>query len=72
MSKACARCKLGRSPRREGKFGEVEQLILQIAFGEYLWQIYGGIPMNQGEILRPQDMGLTQDDQRGLMTPEPS
>jgi hypothetical protein len=24
--------------------------------------------MSQGEILRPQDMGLTQDDQRGLMT----
>jgi (2S)-methylsuccinyl-CoA dehydrogenase len=36
----------------EGKFGEVEQLILQIGLGEYLWQIYGGIPMSQGEILR--------------------
>jgi (2S)-methylsuccinyl-CoA dehydrogenase len=54
----------------EGKFGEVEQLIQQIAFGEYLWQIYGGIPMSQTEILRPQDIGLTQEDQRGLMTPE--
>ncbi len=54
----------------EGKFGEVEQLILQIAFGEYLWQLYGGIQMNQAEIVRPQDMGLTQEDQRGLMTPE--
>ncbi len=52
----------------DGKFGEVEALILQITFGEYLWQIYGGIPMNQGEILRPQDLGLTQDDQRGLMS----
>ena len=53
----------------EGKFGKpMEQLIHQIAFGEYLWQIYGGIPMSQGEILRPQDMGLTQDDQRGLMS----
>ncbi len=54
----------------EGKFGEVEQLIHQIAFGEYLWQIYGGIPMSQGEILRLQDIGLTQDDMRVLMTPE--
>ncbi|RLJ40797.1 (2S)-methylsuccinyl-CoA dehydrogenase [Litoreibacter meonggei] len=53
-----------------GKFSEVEQLIHQIAFGEYLWQIYGGIPMSQGEILRLQDIGLTQDDQRGLMMPE--
>ncbi len=54
----------------EGKFGEVEQLIQQIAFGEYLWQIYGGIPMSQGEILRLQDIGLSQDDMRVLMTPE--
>jgi len=52
----------------EGKFGGVEQLILQIGVGEYLWQIYGGIPMSQTEILRPQDIGLTQEDQRGLMT----
>ncbi len=42
-----------------GKFGEIEQLIHQIAFGEYLWQIYGGIQMNQGEILRLQDLGLS-------------
>ena len=54
----------------EGQFGEMEQLIHQIAFGEYLWQIYGGIPMSQGEILRPQDIGLTQDDQRAMMLPE--
>jgi (2S)-methylsuccinyl-CoA dehydrogenase len=54
----------------QGKFGEVESLILQIAFGEYLWQIYGGIPMSQTEILRPQDIGLTQEDQRGLMIAE--
>ena len=53
----------------DGKFGEVEQLIHQIAFGEYLWQIYGGIPMSQGEILRLQDIGLTQDDMRALMQP---
>ncbi|MEM6945802.1 MAG: acyl-CoA dehydrogenase family protein [Pseudomonadota bacterium] len=53
----------------EGKFGEVEQLIHQIAFGEYLWQIYGGIPMSQGELLRPQDLGLSQDDQRAIMIP---
>ena len=54
----------------DGKFGEVEQLIHQIAFGEYLWQIYGGIPMSQGEILRLQDIGLTQDEMRALMLPE--
>lgn len=54
----------------KGTFGEVEQLIHQIAFGEYLWQIYGGIPMNQGEMLRLQDIGLTQDEMQVMMTPE--
>jgi len=42
-----------------GSFGEMEQLILQIGFGEYLAQIRGGIPMSQGEIARPVDMGLS-------------
>ncbi len=41
-----------------GKFSEVEQLIHQIAFGEYLNQIVGGIPMSQGEILRLSDLGI--------------
>ena len=49
-----------------GGFGEVEALILQIAFGEYLAQLRGGIPMSQGEILRPSDLGIDasplQDD----------
>jgi (2S)-methylsuccinyl-CoA dehydrogenase len=53
----------------EGRFGETEQLIHQIAFGEYLWQIYGGIQMNQGEMLRLQDLGLSQDDMRDMMDP---
>ena len=42
----------------DGVFGEIEALILQIAFGEYLSQMAGGIPMSQTEILRPQDIGL--------------
>jgi len=57
------------SLQEEGKFGEAEKLILQIAFGEYLWQIYGGIPMNQGEVLRLQDIGLSQEAQSALMAP---
>ena len=43
------------------KFGETEQMIHQIAFGEYLCQLTGGIPMNQTEVIRLQDMGLTSD-----------
>ena len=46
----------------EGRFGEVEGLLHQIAFGEYLAQIRGGIPMNQGELIRPQDLGLSAGD----------
>ena len=43
----------------EGRFGETEALILQIAFGEYLNQIHGGIPMSQGEVARLQDLDLS-------------
>ena len=46
----------------EGGFGETEQLILQISFGEYLSQILGGIPMSQNEIVRLSDLGLTSED----------
>ncbi|MGY6549296.1 MAG: acyl-CoA dehydrogenase family protein [Roseinatronobacter sp.] len=45
----------------EGQFGEMEQLILQIGFGEYLEQIASGIPMNQGETARLSDFGLSID-----------
>ena len=54
----------------KGNFSEMEALIHQIAFGEYLWQVYGGIQMNQGEIIRLQDLGLSQDNMRGLMSAE--
>ncbi len=43
----------------EGRFGEVETLLTRIGLGEYCAQIFGGIPMNQGEIVRPTDFGLT-------------
>ncbi|PZQ98107.1 MAG: acyl-CoA dehydrogenase [Cereibacter sphaeroides] len=45
----------------EGRFGEMERLILQIGLGEYLAQIHGGIPMSQGEIARLQDIGLSAE-----------
>ncbi|MBC7143121.1 MAG: acyl-CoA dehydrogenase family protein [Rhodobacteraceae bacterium] len=41
-----------------GGFGEMERLILQIGFGEYLAQIAGGMPMSQGEVARLSDLGL--------------
>ena len=42
----------------EKRFGEIESLILQAAFGEYLAQLAGGIAMSQGEIARPYNMGV--------------
>jgi len=41
-----------------GRLGEMERLLLQIGFGEYLSQIHGGIPMAQGEIVRLHDLGV--------------
>ncbi|HEY6258654.1 MAG TPA: acyl-CoA dehydrogenase family protein [Xanthobacteraceae bacterium] len=41
-----------------GRLGEIERQIVEIGLGEYLAQIQGGIPMSQGEIARPADMGL--------------
>ena len=50
----------------EGKFGETEQLTVQIAAGEYLNHVAGGIPMNQGEFIRLPEFGLTRSDAAGL------
>ncbi len=51
-----------------GNFGELEQLILQSAYGEYLAQLYGGIALSQVEIVRPRDMGLTSKDTHAFFT----
>ncbi len=55
-----------------GRLGELETLILQAGFGEYLAQIYGGIPMSQGEIVRPADLGLDSKTVHGFMSAETS
>ncbi len=46
----------------EDRFGEAEQLTAQIAAGEYLNHIAGGMPMNQGEFARLADFGLNHTD----------
>ncbi|MBV9065271.1 MAG: acyl-CoA dehydrogenase family protein [Methylobacteriaceae bacterium] len=45
----------------EGRFGETEELLTKIGIGEFLAQIFGGIPMSQGEIVRLGDFGLSSD-----------
>ena len=52
----------------ERRFGEFEALIVQAAFGEYLSQMSGGIPMSQGETVRPRDLGLTEADMKAFET----
>jgi (2S)-methylsuccinyl-CoA dehydrogenase len=42
-----------------GTFGEIEEHLVRIALGEYLAQTVGGIPMSQGELVRPSDLGLS-------------
>jgi (2S)-methylsuccinyl-CoA dehydrogenase len=49
-----------------GEFGEPQRLILAVGFGEYLAQLTGGIAMGQGEIARPQDLGLADTDLASL------
>jgi (2S)-methylsuccinyl-CoA dehydrogenase len=52
-------CAYAERMQEAGRLGEIEQLIVEIGLGEYLAQIQGGIPMSQGEIARPADMGLS-------------
>ena len=42
----------------EGRFAEIDRLLLDAAFSEYLAQIAGGIPMSQGEMVRLHQMGV--------------
>ena len=51
----------------DGRFGEMEQLILQIAYGEYLAQLQGGVMMSQGELVRPTDMHM--EGAEAVLTP---
>ncbi len=43
----------------EHRFGEVEALLAQLLAAEYAAQLMGGIAMNQGEVIRPSDFGVS-------------
>ena len=51
-----------------GRLAEIETLMLQAAFGEYLAQLEGGIAMSQGEIVRPAEIGLDDATLRAFRT----
>lgn len=48
----------GRTLETEGAFGPLEQAIIRAGFGEYLAELASGIPISQGEIVRPAMMGV--------------
>jgi (2S)-methylsuccinyl-CoA dehydrogenase len=52
-----------------GRFAETEELIVRIGLGEYLAQMIGGIPMSQGEMVRPSDLGLSLTQVAERMSP---
>ncbi|PWB82296.1 MAG: acyl-CoA dehydrogenase [Methylocystaceae bacterium] len=53
----------------EGAYGEVEDLLTRIAFAEYLAQVFGGIPMSQGEFVRLSDFELAPEAIASRRTP---
>ena len=54
----------------DSRLSEIEALILEIGYGEYLAQVAGGIPMSQGEFARPQDLGFSNDEVEPLRSGE--
>ena len=53
----------------EGAFGETEALLAQLLFAEYCTQLVGGIPMNQGEMVRPADLTASREVMNRLFAP---
>ncbi len=51
----------------DGRFHEIDDLLIRIGAGEYAAQIIGGLPMSQTEFVRLADFGL---DATQLATPE--
>jgi (2S)-methylsuccinyl-CoA dehydrogenase len=57
-----------RRMESEGRFGEIERLLAQIGAAEYLGQLFGGVMMSQGEIVRMHELGLTKDQHMAILT----
>ncbi len=55
-----ALAKWAEALEERGAFGRGERLICEIAFGETIAQLLGGIPMGQNEIVRPADLGIAE------------
>ena len=57
-----------RRMESEGRFGEMERLLAQIGASEYLGQLFGGVMMSQGEIVRIHELGLSKDQHVAILT----
>jgi (2S)-methylsuccinyl-CoA dehydrogenase len=57
-----------RRMESEGRFGELESLLAQIGCAEYLSQLFGGVLMSQGEIVRMHELGLSKDQHVAILT----
>ena len=55
-----------RGLQAEARFGELEKLILKVAYGEYLSQLVGGLAMSQVEVVRPRSVGVAEGDARAF------
>ncbi|WP_046861979.1 acyl-CoA dehydrogenase family protein [Microvirga massiliensis] len=53
----------------EGRLGEIEELLVRVGAGEYLEQVFGGIPMSQTEFVRLSTLGLPMRDAARFRTP---
>ncbi len=58
-----------RTLHTDKRLGEIERLLLEAGFAEYLAQIAGGIPMSQNEIVRPVALGLSDEEETAFRTP---
>ncbi|MBX3480610.1 MAG: acyl-CoA/acyl-ACP dehydrogenase [Caulobacter sp.] len=52
-----------------GQFSETDALLAQLLFAEYACQMVGGIPMNQGEMVRPADLTDSRETMNRLFAP---
>jgi (2S)-methylsuccinyl-CoA dehydrogenase len=52
-----------------GRLGATEELLVRAGFGEYLAQIFGGIPMSQSEFVRLPALGLSDERIEARRTP---
>ena len=41
-----------------GQFGRIDELLLQVGFGEYCAQLVHGVPMSASEVIRPASLGV--------------